>query len=360
MKSSARGQALALEQPTARTSSATGAGDKAAHCLVADAFDQSVDELRRFIRDPGVGRSLAPLVSCLGGALDRHIKPDRPPFLPILLPLLVRGAIDGQPKEAMPVSVASALLFLSFDLLDDIQDGDEREWWKPFNRAQLLLAAASFPATLPHQILVAGVPHATQVAALARALGAGLLEIADGQAADLAAFDATDINAESVEHSVAGKSGAQMGLYARIAALHACRDDTVVELWSAWAHGLGTAGQLGSDLQDLLDESWCRDLAAGARTLPIAFAMQRLDRKARHELSNLLTAAKADRAAQLFAREQIGASGAVLYTAFRQKIHLTRAENALQRLDCFPGWRHLLARLPQAQSHSEFLHRVVP
>ncbi|HEV7274891.1 MAG TPA: polyprenyl synthetase family protein [Devosiaceae bacterium] len=326
----------------------------------AAAFKDAVDSLRRYIGGTEFGPGLRPLLACLAGPLDQHVVPERPPFLPLILPLLVRGGIDGRAERALPVAVASGLLFLSFDLLDDLQDGDDRRWWRPLSRGELLLAAATFPATLPQRLLLGVGLEAEVAAALSHALSNGLLEIAEGQARDLAGLNASYADPVAVEASVAGKSGAQMGLYARMAALAAGSGEDEAGQWASWAHGIGTAGQLGSDLQDLLDPVWSRDLAAGARTLPIAFALHSLDGDARSELLVLLDAAKVERQAQLQAIEQIRGCGGMIFAAFRSRIHLVRSEQALERLKCPPAWRTLLGRLPAAQTLHDLLGAEAP
>ena len=316
-------------------------------------MDQSVRQLRDLLQDCNLGQGLKPLLGCLEGALDQHLQPARPPHLPLLIPLLVHGANGGDPADAVPISVVAGLLFLCFDLLDDLQDGDQRPWWGETSKSSLMLAAAAFPSALPQKLLLqAG--GAERGATLINALGDGLLNIAEGQALDLQNIGGTNVNLDVVEESVAGKSGAQMGLYARLAALHAGCDLACAELWAGWAHGIGVAGQLGSDMQDLLDPDWSRDLAAGARTLPVGFALKH-SRIGREDLLRLLDHARTDRAAQLAARDCIVDSGALLFAGFRSQVHLARSEEALRQLPCSDAWRRMCARLSESRTTADLL-----
>ncbi len=317
---------------------------------IAAALACCTDDLRHLLAGSQLGPGLRPLMRCLEGALDHHLQPGRPPLLPLLLPLLIRGSMDGKPSEATPVGVVSGLLFLCFDLLDDLQDGDHRAWWGELSRAELLLAAAALPSTLPHHLLISLDLLPARKATLVQALCSGLLAVAEGQALDLAAMDTANPDLRTVEASVVGKSGAQMAMYARLSALLAGADAAQCSLWADWAQGLGTAGQLGSDVEDMLHPEWSRDLAAGARTMPITFALSRVEGGERGNLLHMLEQAKRDRAAQLAVLEIVRRSGGVLYTAFRCQLHLGRSRQALDQLDCPDAWRHLLNRLPAARS----------
>jgi len=302
-----------------------------------------VEALRaRLAEAPG---PLAGLFSVLNDALEAHLAPGQPPVLAIELPLLVRGAIDGQPDAAIPMAVASTALFLAFDLLDDLQDGDERTWWSPYSKGELLLAAAALPPTLPLQILLEAAPDRATGAGLADALAKGLAEIAEGQARDLATARCAIVSPEETERAVSGKSGAQMGLYARLAALHTGCDPFKAERFATFAHALVSAGQISSDLADLVDESWSRDLSSGVRTLPIAFALSRFDGVERRELEARLREAQGDREAQLDCVRRIRATGAVPYSLLRIGVYRHRARLALADMNLHDPWRHRLLGL---------------
>lgn len=281
------------------------------------------------------------LMVCFGVPLDNHLAPERPPFLPMLLPALIRGAIDGDPGRATPVAAAATLLFLSFDLLDDLQDGDNRAWWAPLTTAELLLLAATLPATLPAQLLCLPDTAPRLAADLGKALSTGLLAVAEGQAVDLSTRKAS-VGTDDAEAAVLGKSGAQMALYARLAALHAGASPSEAENWAALAHGLGCAGQFGSDVLDLLDPDWSRDLASGTRTLPLAFTLAQAQGHEKSELEALLARSRTDRAAQKDVVSAVQAAGGIHYTAFRQQVHITRARAALDRLAPAEPWRRML------------------
>jgi geranylgeranyl diphosphate synthase type I len=281
---------------------------------------------------------LAGLFSVLDGALEAHLAPGQPPVLAMELPLLVRGAIDGRPEAAVPIAVAATCLFLAFDLLDDLQDGDERPWWPPYSKGELLLAAAALPPTLPLQTLLGAATDDAAGASLVSATASGLAAIAEGQARDLAGARLAETTPEEAERAVAGKSGAQMALYARLAALHAGCGTAEAERFAAFAHALVSAGQIGSDLADLFDADWSRDLASGARTLPIAFALSRLHGAERQRFEARLGEARSDRKAQDECVRRIRATGAVPYALLRIGVYRHRARLALADMKLREPW----------------------
>ena len=88
-------------------------------------------------------------------------------------------------------------------------------------------------------------------AALQRTLALGLLEVAAGQQADLAAAGADRADPAAVERSIVAKSGGRRAMYAAMAAQLAGASEEQVAAYARLGRAMGTATQLASDIGDL-------------------------------------------------------------------------------------------------------------
>lgn len=294
--------------------------------------------------------ALGRVFAVLEGSLDDHLQPVHGPLLAPEICFQVRASIDGRPERALPVAVAATLCFLAFDLLDDLQDGDVRPWWRDYTRSELMLAAAAIPATLPLKVLLEHVSDPGRSQPILETYAEGLIQIADGQARDLATVGTEDVSPEEVEDIVALKAGAQMALYARLTALLGGCPEPDASAFAAAAHGIVCAGQIRSDIADLMDASWSRDLGAGVRTLPLAFALHRCQPSEKPAFMRLLEAARSEREAQFQVRARLQSCGAIAYSLIRSAVHRARASKALQPLDLgreqVAAWHRLIAGSP--------------
>ena len=71
------------------------------------------------------------------------------PFLPFIhLPLLVYAGLRGDDKPARPLAVVTCLLFLGFDILDDLADGDLAGRWDGYRPAEIKFVATGLLSTI--------------------------------------------------------------------------------------------------------------------------------------------------------------------------------------------------------------------
>src|SRR5690606_37520587 len=96
-----------------------------------------------------------------------------------------------------------------------------------------------------------------------------------------------------------------------------------------------------------------RDMAAGARTLPIAYTLRQIGEGERASFLALLDLAKTDRGAQLKVRKKVRDTGGIVYASFRSQVHLERSRDAFLSLRLATPWSSLLERLPAARSLSD-------
>lgn len=250
----------------------------------------------------------------------------------VQMPLLVHAAVQGEAAPALPLAVAATLLVAGLDLLDDLMDGDLRDGWRGYRPSELLLAGTTLVAALP-QLALGELPLPPErVVAVQRALAQAGLRISAGQQRDLAAVGRSRVSPVAAETTAAGKSGEVLAVIAALAATLAGAPARVVAGYAAVGRALGTALQLRSDCYDLFGAPWSRDLAAGARTLPIALYLHPLPASARRAFLALLAAACTDVAAQNAVRARLIEAGVPRQVGAVIARHCARAQAALDRL----------------------------
>jgi geranylgeranyl pyrophosphate synthase len=270
--------------------------------------------------------------------LQVHVKVGREhaetnPELPaIQLPLLVHAAITGDHGPALPVAGACTLLYLGADLFDNLLDHELPPAWHARGPAEANLAATTLLATLP-QLSIArlrekGTPP-TRLWALAHLFSETLLTMSAGEHDDL--LFATGEHAElQVCRAVAErKSGSEFALFARVGAILAAEDPTVIEEYAAFGLCLGTAGQICSDVGDIWGERVSRDLLNGERTLPVVHALYALRGASRERLQELLVAARESAEYHDEVRALLAAAGSIHYSALVVESYLHRARHHL-------------------------------
>ena len=67
----------------------------------------------------------------------------------IHLPLLVHAGLRGDDRPARLLALATCLLFLGIDLLDDLADRDLTAHWEGMSEAEVQLVATGLLSTLP-------------------------------------------------------------------------------------------------------------------------------------------------------------------------------------------------------------------
>lgn len=263
----------------------------------------------------------------------------------INLPFDVSAAVGGNPSLAVALSAASAFVFSGLDVIDDIADGDCQPQWEDVPQAQQTLAGISAMVSFP-QLLITRLPLAPQViAAMLALLAQRMLQAGAGQQLDLALVGAEQPDPDVVVAAVAGKSGEQLALYCEWAALAAGASAEAVAAWGDYGRSLGIAGQIKSDMSELCHDAWCRDLASGNRTLPIAYHLQKAG-AARAGFVELLAHARTDLGAQRAVRQALLDSGAIRMAALVAQLYVERGRSALQRAGAHePGLSRLTALL---------------
>jgi len=295
---------------------------------VADVLARLQASVAEACVDPAQRRLLQVALSGLNGQFQRSIA-ELGWVHCVELPLQVHAAVRGDCAPALPLAALCSSIFLGLDIFDDLADGDEPERWRGYSPGQITLAAALTANVLPAWLLARLPVSPERLLLMQRTLADGYLRMAAGQQSDLAMTGSAAPQATEVEASVLGKAGEQFATYAALGAQLAGAEPARVALFASVGRGLGIAGQLASDCFELFEAGFSRDLAAGTRTLPIAWYLQRLDGPAREDFLQLLDNARSDRQAQLKVADVLRAQGALRYTVFIAELHRQRALRAL-------------------------------
>lgn len=268
--------------------------------------------------------------ACASLRAQSHGQEDQLPF--VHLPMLVHAALQGSAEPARPLAVVTSLSFLGIDILDDLADGDRPAHWGEYSEAQIALTAHTLlSALVPLAIAQLDAPPGRRVL-MQRTLAQGLLRMGAGQLTDLATTGSGSPDSDAVEGSVTGKSGEELAMFAALGAQLADAPVDTVAAWAEFGRALGSAGQLASDCYDLFRDPECRDLVHGARTLPVAWHLQRLTGAARDRFLDLLARARVEAAAQEQVRDELRAAGALRYCAFVVELYRQRAQRQVDQM----------------------------
>jgi len=250
------------------------------------------------------------------------------------LPVLLHTALTGDEHAAHPLALATTLIALGAGALDDVADGEPRPEWRDAPANQMELAAVASLSVLP-LLALRRIPVTPQRAiAMHDALYTGLLTMIEGQLADLASAGSSP-DPDAVVASIVGKSGGELALFTRLAALLAGMDHDIVEHCAAMGRAMGVAAQIGADCIDIFQSEHSDDLTNGTRTLPIALHLHTLGGEDRKRFLRLLGAAQQDRQAQVAARDAMVAAGCVRQCALLTRVWMEKAHRHLSAVARF-------------------------
>lgn len=197
--------------------------------------------------------SIRPIVGYHFGWRDEHGRPAgddggkaiRPAFV-----LLTAKAVGGLAAPAVPAAVAVELVH-NFSLLhDDVMDGDVTRRhrptaWSVFGVNPAILAGNAL-LTLAFEVLAASGHLAAQEGM--RMLSAAVLDLVNGQSADLAFEERADVDLPECLRMAEGKTGALLGCACALGASFGGGSPEQVEYLRGFGKHLGLAFQLVDDL----------------------------------------------------------------------------------------------------------------
>jgi geranylgeranyl pyrophosphate synthase len=231
-----------------------------------------------------VGERLQQLLDSTGGltaeigrlvfAAKHGLLSEHPHSLTTVLPLGACLAAGGEWRLALWPAVGAECMMGAADLFDDAADADPAGNAQHQSPAVLLTVAAgllSLATAAVVRVVDDGASSST-AAALARLLGEGFANAANGQAVNLEP-GAHQTDPLTAYRQAAAKSGPLGSLIARLGARTATADTTRVELLGEFGHRLAVRSQLLNDVRDAAPDpaQLKADVRAGARTVPLAF-----------------------------------------------------------------------------------------
>jgi geranylgeranyl pyrophosphate synthase len=261
----------------------------------------------------------------------------------VQLPLLAHAGVGGDEDAAVPLAACCALLYLGADLLDNLMDEELPERWRERGPAEAMLAAATMLAALTRTALEridrSRIPSA-RVERVQQMLTETLLTMSAGQLADtspepIGTLDAARLVAER-------KAGAEFAFFAAAGAATAIEDEPTIAAYREFGLNLGAAGQIASDLGDVLAPDGSHDLTMAKKTLPVVHALGTLASAERKRLEGLLEEARGSTACHGAVREVLVSSGSVHYAAVVVGIYLARARRALAAAEPLAAQRRAL------------------
>lgn len=300
--------------------------------------DQVMDAAETFVLEQAVSSRQRELFAVALDGLRKKIQvqprqESETPFLFIHLPLRVFAALRGEDTRAIPLAVATTLMYLGMDILDDLADGDLPEIWSAYRPEEINLIAVTLLTALPMRIFVSlDAPPTVRLQIIGLMADAGLLMSA-GQQGDLAMAGRDDMTSAEVIAAVQGKSGGEFALFAALAALMAGVSPAQVARLTELGRAIGTAAQLFSDWCELFPSIHSRDLASGTRTLPIVMQLERLRGTERQAFVKMLEEARCGQEAQNAVRKQLEAAGIAFQSAFAVEAHSQRARRLFREAE---------------------------
>ncbi|KSW11416.1 geranylgeranyl pyrophosphate synthase [Pyrodictium occultum] len=269
----------------------------------------------------------------------------------------VAEALGEEAEKALPFA-ASVELVHNFTLIhDDIMDRDEfrrgvptvhKLWGEPLAiTAGDLLYAKAFETLIDAR--GRGVP-AERVARAVQVLARASSTIAEGQAMDIMFEEEEEVDVEDYLKMIHKKTGALFEASAVLGGLVATDNEDILASLASYGKSLGIAFQIRDDILGIIgDEKELgkpvgSDIRKGKKTLPIIYALSRLEGEAREKLFSVLGNNEATRKELEEAARLIRESGAIDYA---EKLASRYSEQALSALRVLPQneYREMLEEL---------------
>jgi geranylgeranyl pyrophosphate synthase len=214
-------------------------------------------------------------------------------------------------------------------MLDDVQDEEfDCKMWPGMTPSQAVnvATALTFVSQLALEHICQLGTDADLVLALWGTFSRAIVQICSGQHLDLS--DSTP-TLDGYWRAAAGKSGEFFALACRAGAMLASHDSWLVDHYARFGYNLGIVIQIADDFEGLWHASGPGDLAKGARSLPIVYALSVGSPEVRTRLYDLLTRLPGEAEVADEARQVILDLGALHYMVAQAELFRSRAESAL-------------------------------
>lgn len=200
------------------------------------------------------------------------------------LALACAAAAGGRAGAAVDAAVAVELVH-DFSLLhDDVMDGDlmrrgRPSAWTVFGVGPAILAGDALLTAAVRQLAESAVDYDGGALPLLRVLTGAMRELVNGQSADLAFANRTDVTLTECLAMAEGKTGALLGAACELGALAAGADSGTAACYREFGRHLGVAFQLIDDVLGtwgdpaVMGKPGGSDLVSRKRSLPVVFTL---------------------------------------------------------------------------------------
>lgn len=254
------------------------------------------------------------------------------------LAFLSARAARARPQDALAGAMAVELVHNWSILHDDVIDRDERRRhqptaWTVFGQGRAILAGDALLTVASQVLLEAPSPH--RIEALRR-LNSAVLELLQGQQADLSFQHRLEVSVAECLDMSAAKTAALMSCSTAIGALLAGAPSRLVDSLASFGRHLGLAFQAADDLLGTWGEPATtgkpigNDLRQKKKTLPVVFTLAG-DDPDREQLRSILSRERVGEAEVAQATELLERSGARRWVTDLVEREVALALRALER-----------------------------
>ncbi|AOZ93432.1 polyprenyl synthetase family protein [Paenibacillus crassostreae] len=252
----------------------------------------------------------------------------------------------GEGDDIYRAAAAVELMILGLDMIDDLQDQDNKGMvWNQLDPAITLNIAIGMLTLSQQMLLTSPFPlewkhEATQI------MCQQTLTAINGQTTDI--LNAID-NEDDYIHMVEQKSAALLVSACMVGTMLATGESELIQLVRSYAEELGIAAQIKNDIRDLVNWENKNDFLNRKKTLPTLFLLQSLsdeDRWVREYFEGRL------QLEDVIHRQEdvemiIEKSGTLLYTSVRMRTHYYKYLDLIDKLNMEPYWKEQMLALAE-------------
>lgn len=270
------------------------------------------------------------------------------PFL--CLPCLCCEAVGGPPRRAIPVMAAWYALMFAARILDDLEDGEnDGRLWKKLGTSRTINVATGLILAAPLALLQLqsqGVED-DRLLELIQEIHGAALRIGAGQHEDLAQVEDVDRSWKAVE----AKAGEPFALACRTGAMVGNGTAGQVARLGEFGQCLGVLTQIADDVSGVWHTQDRSDLAAGRKTLPVAYALALTPSAQRERLRGLFRQAQHEAAVAIQTPHDLADLGVLHILVIEAELWRQRAITSLEGLNATSPAKALLLDLVAQATH---------
>ena len=250
---------------------------------------------------------------------------------PLLL-LVVCESVSGSFKQALPAAASFYLFKKAAEIFDDIEDSDSSESLSAKYGSAIATNVGTTLLILAEKTMsklkTRGVEEKIIVDIIDE-VNSSFITACSGQHLDLSNMLETGISEDKYIQISTMKSASVTECACRIGAILATENKKLIDMFSKYGHYLGIASQIANDILGITRES---DIIKPKITLPIIYAMNFLDDKARCNLALWLNGQSEIALDSKDIKELLFQTGAIYYSTIKVEFYKQKAYEILSKL----------------------------